>query len=84
MLAPGTGITIDAPLSGAQAAGATVRSTPGALTGDRVGFNGVGMSASRAENFPFSAPGTLGNAANQMQGGERFQAITSRRRARSR
>ena len=76
VLAPGTGITIDAPLTGAQAAGATVRSTPGALTGDRVGFNGVGMSASRAENFSFSAPGTLGNAANQMQGGERFQAIT--------
>ncbi len=50
--------------------------TPGALTGDRVGFNGVGMSGSRADNFTISAPGTVGNAANQIQGGQRFQAIT--------
>ena len=76
VLAPGTGITIDAPLAAAQAAGATVRSTPGAITGDRVGFNGVGMSGSRAENFTISAPGRVGNAANMMQGGERFQTIS--------
>ena len=76
VVAPGTGITIDAPLTGAHVAGVAVAGTPGALTGDRVGFNGVGMSASRAENFTISAPGTVGNAANQMQGGERFQAIT--------
>ena len=76
VLAPGTGITLDAPLAAAQAAGATVRSTPGAITGDRVGFNGVGMSGSRAENFTISAPGRVGNAANMMQGGQRFQAIT--------
>ena len=34
------------------------------------------MAASRAENWAFSAPGTLGNAANAIQGGERFQALT--------
>ncbi len=76
VIAPGTGITISAPLSAAQAAGTTVRGTPGALTGDANGFNGVGVAASRAENWTFSAPGTLGNAANAIQGGERFQSLT--------
>ena len=57
VIGPGTGITISAPLSAAQAAGATVRGTPGTLTGDANGFNGVGVAASRAENWTFSAPG---------------------------
>ncbi|MDA0181345.1 hypothetical protein OJ997_13650 [Solirubrobacter phytolaccae] len=72
----GTGITLDTPLTAAQAAGANVRSTPGAITGDRVGFNGVGMSGSRAENFTIAAPGRVGNAANLMQGGQRFQTVS--------
>ena len=76
-------LTLDTPLAAAQAAGATVRTTPGAITGDRVGFNGVGMSAQRAENFTLAAPGRVGNAANMMQGGERFQAISLPRPARS-
>ena len=63
-------------MSAAQAAGTAVRGTPGTLTGDANGFNGVGVAASRAENWTFSAPGTLGNAANAIQGGERFQALT--------
>ena len=65
---------VDTPLAAAQAA-AHVRCTPG-VTGDRVGFNGVGMSGSRAENFTISAPGRVGNAANMMQGGERFQTVS--------
>ena len=68
MIAPGTGITISAPLTAAQAAGTAVRSTPGAPTGDANGFNGVGVAASRAENWTFSAPGTLGNAAERDPG----------------
>jgi hypothetical protein len=76
VLDPGTGITISAPLSAAHAAGATVTGTPGTLSGDQNGFNGVGVAASRAENWTISAPGTVGNAANAIQGGERFQVIT--------
>ena len=76
VIAPGTGITISSPLTAAQAAGTAVRSAPGALTGDANGFNGVGVAPSRAENSAFSAPGTLGNAANAIQGGQRFQALT--------
>jgi alpha-L-rhamnosidase len=76
VIGPGTGITISTPLSAAQPAGTAVRGTPGNLTGDQNGFNGVGVAPSRAENWTFSAPGTLGNAANAIQGGERFQALT--------
>jgi alpha-L-rhamnosidase len=76
VLDPGTGITISAPLGAAHAAGATVTGTPGTLTGDQNGFNGVGVAASRAENWTVAAPGTVGNAANAIQGGERFQVIT--------
>ncbi|WP_157592504.1 alpha-L-rhamnosidase C-terminal domain-containing protein [Solirubrobacter soli] len=76
VIGPGTGITISAPLTAAQPAGTSVRGTPGTLSGDANGFNGVGVAASRAENWVFSAPGTLGNAANAIQGGERFQSLT--------
>ncbi len=76
VLDPGTGITISAPLSAPHAVGATVTGTPGTLTGDQNGFNGVGVDPSRADNFNLSAAGTVGNAANQIQGGQRFQAIT--------
>ena len=50
--------------------------TQGALTGDRNGFNGVGVAPARSENWTLSGPGTVGNAPNAIQGGERFQAIT--------
>jgi len=72
----GTGMTLASPLKEAHAAGAPVTGITGALTGDRNGFNGVGVAPSRAETFTLSAPGTVGNAANQIQGGQRFQAIT--------
>jgi Bacterial alpha-L-rhamnosidase C-terminal domain/Bacterial alpha-L-rhamnosidase 6 hairpin glycosidase domain len=72
----GTGITLASPLNQAHAAGAPVTGITGALTGDRNGFNGVGVAPSRADTFPLSGPGTVGNPANQIQGGQRFQAIT--------
>ena len=76
ILALGTGITLAEPLSQAHPAGAPVRGITGALTGDRNGFNGVGVAPSRAENFTLTGPGTVGNAPNAIQGGQRFQAIT--------
>jgi hypothetical protein len=76
ILALGTGITLTAPLTQAHAAGAPVRGVTGNLTGDRNGFNGVGVAPTRAENFTLTGPGTVGNAPNAIQGGERFQAIT--------
>jgi alpha-L-rhamnosidase len=76
VLDPGTGIAISPPLGAAHAAGATVTGTPGTLSGDQNGFNGVGVAPRRAEDWTVSAPGTVGNAANAIQGGERFQALT--------
>ena len=76
VLDPGTGVTLASPLTAAHAAGAAVTGTPGAVTGDRNGNNGVGTDGSRADNFTLTAPGTVGNAANQIQGGQRFQLIT--------
>jgi Bacterial alpha-L-rhamnosidase C-terminal domain/Bacterial alpha-L-rhamnosidase 6 hairpin glycosidase domain len=76
VLALGTGITLAAPLAEAHAAGAPVRGVTAALTGDRNGFNGVGVAPSRAENFTLTGPGAVGNAPNAIQGGQRFQAIT--------
>ena len=76
VLALGSGITLAAPLAEPHAAGAPVRGITGALTGDRNGFNGVGVAPSRADTFTLSGPGTVGNAANEIQGGERFEAIT--------
>jgi hypothetical protein len=76
VLALGTGITLTAPLAEAHPAGAPVRGITGSLTGDRNGFNGVGVAPSRAENFTLTGPGTVGNAPNAIQGGQRFQAIT--------
>jgi hypothetical protein len=72
----GTGVTLASPLQHPHAAGATVTGTTPVLTGDRNGFNGVGVDPSRADTFALSAPGTVGNAADQIQGGQRFQAIT--------
>src|ERR671923_669393 len=74
--ANGTGITLTAPLAEAHPAGAPVRGITGSLTGDRNGFNGVGVDPSRANSFTLTAPGTVGNAPDQIQGGQRFQAIT--------
>jgi hypothetical protein len=76
ILALGSGITLTAPLTQAHAAGAAVRGITGTLTGDRNGFNGVGVAPSRAENFTLSGPSTVGNGPLQIQGGQRFQAIT--------
>jgi hypothetical protein len=76
ILALGTGITLAAPLTQSHAAGAPVRGVTGVLTGDRNGFNGVGVAPSRAENFTLTSAGTVGNAPNAIQGGQRFQAIT--------
>jgi hypothetical protein len=76
VLGLGTGLTLTTPLTEAHAAGAPVRGVTGNLTGDRNGFNGVGVAPSRTDNFNLTAPGTVGNAANQIQGGQRFQAIT--------
>ena len=76
VLDPGTGIKLASPLTSAHAAGATVTGTPGAVTGDRNGNNGVGTDGSRADTFNLTAAGTVGNAANQIQGGQRFQLIT--------
>ena len=53
-----------------------VRGVTGALTGDRNGFNGVGVAPSRAENFTLTGPGTVGNGPLQIQGGQRFQALS--------
>ena len=57
VLGLGTGVTITAPLSAAHAAGAPVTGTTPVLTGDRNGFNGVGVDPSRADTFTLSAPG---------------------------
>ena len=77
MIAPGTGITISAPLSAAQAAGTTVRGTPGTLTGDANGFNGVGVAAQpRRELDVLRARARSATRPNAIQGGERFQSIT--------
>jgi hypothetical protein len=76
VLDPGTGIALTAPLKSAHAACASVTSSPGALTGDRNGFNGVGVDPSRTDNYPLSAPGTVANAEGRIQGGERFVAVT--------
>ncbi len=76
VLDPGTGVTLASPLSSAHAVGAAVTGTPGAVTGDRNGNNGVGTDGSRADTFNLTGAGTVGNAANLIQGGERFQLIT--------
>src|SRR5215211_9361365 len=76
VLGLGTGVTLTAPLESGHAAGAPVTGITPVLTGDRNGFNGVGVDPSRADTFTLSAPGTVGNAPDQIQGGQRFQAIT--------
>lgn len=76
VLSLGTGLTLTEPLTEAHDAGTPVRGVTGALTGDRNGFNGVGVAPSRTDNFSLTEPGTVGNAADQVQGGQRFQAIT--------
>jgi Bacterial alpha-L-rhamnosidase C-terminal domain/Bacterial alpha-L-rhamnosidase 6 hairpin glycosidase domain len=76
VLGLGTGVTLASPLQHSHAAGATVTGTTPVLTGDRNGFNGVGVDPSRADTFALSAAGTVSNAPNQIQGGQRFQAIT--------
>ena len=76
VLGLGTGVTLTAPLASGHPAGAPVTGTTPVLTGDRNGFNGVGVDPSRADTFTLSAPGTVGNAPDQIQGGQRFQAIT--------
>ena len=76
MLALGTGITLAEPLSQSHSANAPVRGITGTLTGDRNGFNGVGVAPSRIDTFELSGPGTVGNAADRIQGGQRFQALT--------
>jgi hypothetical protein len=76
VLSLGTGLTLTEPLTEAHQAGAPVRGETAALTGDRNGFNGVGVAPSRTDNFNLTGPGTVGNPANQIQGGQRFQAIT--------
>jgi hypothetical protein len=76
VLGLGTGLTLTAPLESGHAAGAPVTGTTPVLTGDRNGFNGVGVDPSRADTFTLSAPGTVGNAPDRIQGGQRFQAIT--------
>lgn len=76
VLGLGTGLTLTAPLESGHAAGASVTGTTAVLTGDRNGFNGVGVDPSRADTFALSAAGTVGNAPGQIQGGQRFQAIT--------
>ncbi len=69
-------MTVASPLSAAHAVAAPVASTPGAITGDRNGNNGVGTDGSRADTFSVTGAGTVGNAANQIQGGQRFQLVT--------
>jgi hypothetical protein len=76
VLGLGTGVTLAAPLESGHAAGAPVTGITPVLTGDRNGFNGVGVDPSRADTFALSAPGTVGNAPDRIQGGQRFQAIT--------
>jgi hypothetical protein len=76
VLGLGSGVTLTAPLGSGHAAGAPVTGTTPVLTGDRNGFNGVGVDPSRADTFTLSAPGTIGNAPDRIQGGQRFQAIT--------
>jgi Bacterial alpha-L-rhamnosidase C-terminal domain/Bacterial alpha-L-rhamnosidase 6 hairpin glycosidase domain len=75
VLGLGTGITLTAPLQSAHPAGASVTGATPVLTGDRNGFNGVGVAPSRAETFALSAPGRVGNPPDRIQGGQRFQAI---------
>ena len=57
VLGLGTGVTLTAPLASGHAAGAPVTGHARVLTGDRNGFNGVGVDPSRADTFPLSAPG---------------------------
>jgi alpha-L-rhamnosidase len=76
VLGLGTGVTLTAPLESGHAAGAPVTGITPVLTGDRNGFNGVGVDPSRADTFTLPGPGTVGNAPDRIQGGQRFQAIT--------
>ena len=76
VLGLGSGVTLTTPLESGHAAGAPVTGTTAVLTGDRNGFNGVGVDPSRADTFALAAAGTVGNAPDRIQGGQRFQAIT--------
>ena len=76
---PGSGLTLSAPLAHAHAAGAPVTTTSQPVVGDTNGNNGVGTDPNRTDTFTLtsaSANTTVANAATDVQGGERYEAIT--------
>jgi alpha-L-rhamnosidase len=75
----GSGLTLSAPLSGAHPAGAAVATTSQPVVGDANGNNGVGTDPNRTDTFNLTAASddtTVGNAVTNVQGGERYEAIT--------
>lgn len=76
---PGSGLTLSAPLARAQSAGAAVTTTSLPVVGDSNGNNGVGTDPRRTDTFsltPASDHTTVANAVTDVQGGERYEAIT--------
>lgn len=76
---PGSGITLATPLSRPHAAGVTVTTDDQPVVGDANGNNGVGTDPRRTDSFsldPSSDNTTVQNAPTDVQGGERFEAIT--------
>jgi len=76
---PGTGLTLTTPLVQAHAAGEPVTTTSQPVVGDENGNNGVGTDPTRTDTFtltPASDNTTVANAVTDVQGGERFEAIT--------
>lgn len=75
----GSGLTLSAPLARAHAAGAVVATTSHPVVGDANGNNGVGTDPGRTDTFSLTSASdhsTVGNAVTDVQGGERYEAIT--------
>jgi hypothetical protein len=76
---PGSGLTLSAPLARAYAAGAPVATSSQPVVGDTNGNNGVGTDPNRTDTFSLTSASdnmTVSNADTDVQGGERYEAIT--------
>jgi Bacterial alpha-L-rhamnosidase C-terminal domain/Bacterial alpha-L-rhamnosidase 6 hairpin glycosidase domain len=76
---PGSGLTLSAPLARAHAVGTAVTTTSQPVVGDTNGNNGVGTDPNRTDTFNLTSASddtTVANAATDVQGGERYEAIT--------
>jgi Bacterial alpha-L-rhamnosidase C-terminal domain/Bacterial alpha-L-rhamnosidase 6 hairpin glycosidase domain len=76
---PGSGLTLSAPLARAHVVGAAVTTTSVPVVGDTNGNNGVGTDPGRTDTFSLTSASdntTVANAVTDVQGGERYEAIT--------